>query len=205
MVKVKICGITNLADAQTALAAGCDALGFVFFRRSPRYIAPGKARGIIRSLPRGTVTVGVFANARERTVRRIKKLAGLSMLQFHGKESAAFCRRFAGQKVIKAFRMRTAADAGKLPGYDTFAFLLDSYSKEAQGGTGKRFDWSLRATAGTAGKLFFLSGGLTAGNVRSAIACFRPQWVDVSTGVEVAPGKKDAGKVSKFIRAAKRM
>jgi phosphoribosylanthranilate isomerase len=203
MVKVKICGITHLEDAQAAVKAGCDALGFVFYPESPRYITPVEARHIIRVLPARTVTVGVFVNAREQAIRRIKQYCGLSMVQFHGNESPAFCSRFKGFKVIKAFRIKSEADTEKVSRYDTFGYLFDSFSPGNQGGTGKCFDWSIGETTAGARKVFFVSGGLTVANVREAITRFKPHWVDVSTGVEAAPGKKDAGKIRDFIRAAK--
>lgn len=204
MVKVKICGITNLEDALAAVEAGADALGFVFFRKSPRYIPPEKAAGIIRRLPRAVVCAGVFVNARERTIRRISAQCGLGIIQLHGSESPGFCARFKGTKVVKAFRVRGNADVAKALCYGTTGYLFDSFIPGAHGGTGKCFDWSVRMPVAGTGKEVFLSGGLTAVNVREAIRRFRPQWVDVSTGVEAAPGKKDARKIRDFIRAARR-
>jgi phosphoribosylanthranilate isomerase len=204
MVKVKICGITNLEDALAAVDAGCDALGFVFYRRSRRYVRPEKAARIIRRLPKAIVTAGVFVNCREATVRRISKQCGLSLLQFHGNESPEFCARFRGFKVVKAFRLRGPEDARRVKGYDTFGYLFDTYVRGNPGGTGKSFDWSWGAAAAGSGKIFFLSGGLDSSNVRCAIERLKPQWVDVSSSVERGPGLKDPAKVRSFIRAAKK-
>ena len=202
MVKVKICGITNLDDALAAVKAGADALGFVFYEKSPRYITPVEARLIIRRLPKRVLSVGVFVNAREATIRRIARECGLDMLQFHGSESPEFCARFTGARVIKAFRIKDRAAAARATRYATFARLFDSCAGTAFGGTGKQFDWSLAAPGRAAG-VFFLSGGLDAGTVRRAVASVRPQWVDVSSGVEAAPGKKDHARMRDFVRSAK--
>ncbi|MGE5307832.1 MAG: phosphoribosylanthranilate isomerase [Deltaproteobacteria bacterium] len=204
MVKVKICGITNLEDAKTAAGAGCDAIGFVFSEKSPRYITPTEAKLIAGRLPKKTMKVGVFVNARETTVRRIMKECRLDILQFHGNESPEFCGRFKGVKVVKAFRIKGPSDTARVSDYDTFGYLFDSFSPAAQGGTGKIFDWSLAAASTGTGKVFFLSGGLDAGNVRQAIAKLKPQWVDVSSGVENAPGKKDPARIREFMRAVDR-
>ena len=200
MVKVKVCGITNLEDAMAAVAAGCDALGFVFFKKSPRYIAPEKARAIIAELPAGMLKIGIFVNPKEERVRRIARFCKLDLLQFHGQESAKFCRRFKGYKIIKAFRVRDKIDLKKILKYQTFAYLFDTFVRSKPGGTGKKFDWGLLRYLKEIKQLIFLSGGLNAQNVKRAIQAVRPDWVDVSSSLEVRPGKKDRSKIRKFMR-----
>ncbi|MDD4939378.1 MAG: phosphoribosylanthranilate isomerase [Candidatus Omnitrophica bacterium] len=203
MVKVKICGITNLEDAQASANAGCDALGFVFYKKSPRYILPEKAAGIIRKLPGTVMKIGVFVNAREKTIRRIIKRCGINILQFHGRESIEFCRRFKDYKIIKAFRMRGRMDPRQILRYKTFAYLFDAFMESKPGGTGKNFNWKLVRHIDGITRPVFLSGGLSSGNVKKAIEVVRPEWVDVSSSVEIKPGKKDHKKVREFIKAAK--
>jgi len=203
MTKVKICGITNLDDALAAVHAGCDALGFIFYRKSPRYIAPLKAREIISHLPERVLTIGVFVNAREARIRKIVRLCGLDMIQLHGSESPAFCGRFKGYRVIKAFRVKNARGLERAKRYNTFAYLFDSFSPGTMGGTGKNFDWKLLACARGLGKNIFLSGGLNEGNVGRAVKLTAAPWVDVSSSVEERPGKKDSRKVIRFIKHAK--
>lgn len=203
-VKVKICGITNLEDAKAALDSGADALGFVFYQKSPRYIAPQKARAIIKQLPQGAIKVGVFVNSQEKTIKDIAKLCGLGILQFHGNESWQFCAKFKGYKVIKAFRIKDKPDLRKISRYKTFAYLFDTFVKSQTGGTGKKFNWKLiKHAISNIKRPFFLSGGLTAENVKEAIKYLRPDWVDVSSSAEIRPGKKDRRKVKKFLKAAK--
>lgn len=200
-VKVKICGITNLKDALIAVDAGCDALGFLFYKRSPRYITPEKASRIIKRLPGNITKIGVFVDAKEKAIKNIAKICSLDILQFHGNESAEFCRRFKGYKIIKAFRVRNKIDAAEVSKYKTFAYLFDTFSKSKFGGTGRVFDWSLLTSIK---HTVFLSGGLNANNVNQAIKEALPAWVDASSSLEVAPGKKDPQKVRKFIQAAKK-
>jgi phosphoribosylanthranilate isomerase len=203
MTRVKICGITNLEDAWAAIQAGCDALGFAFFKRSPRYIPPAKAAGIIQKLPRQIIKIGVFVNAREKTIKRIARLCRLRLLQFHGRESADFCRRFAGYKIIKVFRLKDKIDLAKIKRYDTFAYLFDTLSSIAPGGTGKTFDWQTLRHLEDIRKPVFLAGGLDPQNVRRAIKLVEPDWVDVSSGVESSAGRKDRVKLINFVRQAK--
>ena len=133
MVKVKICGITNLEDALYSYFAGASALGFVFYKKSPRYISPAKAANIARILPPKIKLVGVFVNEKASTVKKIAKLCGLGMLQFHGSETQAYCSKFKGYKVIKAFRINKKDDLANISGYKTFAYLFDSFSKVSLG------------------------------------------------------------------------
>ncbi len=203
MVRVKICGITNLEDAEAALKAGCDALGFVFYKKSPRYITPQKARAIIKGLPKSAIKIGVFVNASGDAIKRIAKFCSLDILQFHGSESQEFCRKFGGYKIIKAFRVKERIDLGRALKYKTFAYLFDTFVKSSAGGTGKRFDWKLASSLGNIRQEIFLSGGLNDKNVKEAIRLVQPAWVDVCSSIEARPGKKDHKKIKKFIKIAK--
>ncbi|HOU35913.1 MAG TPA: phosphoribosylanthranilate isomerase [Candidatus Omnitrophota bacterium] len=207
MVKVKICGITNLDDAREAVKAGADAVGFVFHRPSPRYVAPSRARQIIRSLPVGVKKIGVFVNAKPARIKLIAARCSLDMVQLHGTESARACGRCWPLKVIKAFRLRRQEDLARVAGYRTFGYLFDAYVPGRPGGTGTTLPRGLRCAIRRVrlhGEVF-LSGGLNARNVRAAIRSARPQWVDVSSSVESSPGKKDSRKMAAFVRVAKRM
>ncbi|MEK6714780.1 MAG: phosphoribosylanthranilate isomerase [Candidatus Omnitrophota bacterium] len=203
MTKVKICGITNLADARASINAGCDALGFVFFRKSPRYIKPAKAKAIIKNLPKNILKIGVFVNSKEKTIKRIAKFCGLDILQFHGNESTEFCRRFISYKVIKAIRVKDKVDLKYILKYNPFAYLFDAFMESKPGGTGKKFDWRFIGHLDGIKKPVFLSGGLSADNVKKAIEIVNPDWVDVSSSVEVGPGKKDQRKLLEFVRKVK--
>lgn len=201
--KVKICGITNLNDALDSIEAGCDALGFVFYKKSKRYIEPERAKDIIQRLPQNIIKVGVFVNAKEKTVKRIARLCNLDILQFHGNESSEFCRRFNGYKIIKAFRINENLDLEKILRYKVFAYLFDTFVESKFGGTGKNFNWKLVRHIDDLKRPVFLSGGLSAENVKEAVEEAQPHWVDVSTSVETKPGKKDYIKVRRFIEKAK--
>jgi len=205
LVKAKICGITNLEDALNAADAGCDALGFVFYKRSQRYITPEKASKIMRHLAPDILKIGVFVDATEKTIRRIAKLCRLDMLQFHGNESPDFCARFGDFKIIKAFRVKKRIDIKDISKYKTFAYLFDTFVKSKIGGTGRRFEWELAKNMhlDDIGRQIFLSGGLTEKNLKEAVEAVHPDWVDVSTSVEIKPGKKDNRKVRDFIRTLK--
>ena len=200
--KVKICGITSLPDGLAAAEAGADALGFVFWEQSPRRVSLEAAAGIIRALPPFIVKVGVFVNAPEELVYRAISECGLSLLQFHGDETPDYCLQF-GLMSMKAFRIRDAESLRALAAYRTEAWLLDAFSAEEPGGTGERFNWDLAVQARELGRPIFLAGGLTPENVVEAVRKVRPYAVDVSSGVESAPGKKDPAKVEAFIRAVK--
>jgi phosphoribosylanthranilate isomerase len=200
-VKVKICGITNAVDAALAAEAGADALGFVFYDKSPRHLSTADASAIARIVPPHIVRVGVFVNPDEELVLRAIGECGLNVLQFHGDETPEYCLQF-GLMSMKAFRVRDAESLKSLLSYPTDAWLLDAYSPSEYGGTGERFNWDLAAQARTLGKPIFLAGGLTPENVAQAIQQAQPYAVDVSSGVERSPGKKDPEKVKAFIRAA---
>lgn len=191
MVKVKICGITNYEDAYAACSYGADAVGFVF-AKSPRQIKPQDAKSIIERLPPYVVTVGVFVNEREKSVRKIAKDCNLICLQFHGDESPEFCEDFKDKyKVIKAIRVRDSKSLEPLHKYDVDAFLLDTFIQGKRGGTGEKFNWDLAVEAKEFGKPIILAGGIGADNVEEAIQKVEPYAVDVSSAIEYAPGKKD--------------
>jgi phosphoribosylanthranilate isomerase len=196
--RVKICGITNLADAQAAVEAGADLLGFIFYKNSPRRLTIPAAAKILKRLPASVLRVGVFANAAEELVTRAIGECGLGLLQFHGDEPPEFCTRF-GLMSMKAFRIRDAESLKELPKYPTEAWLLDAYSAENLGGTGKEFNWDLAVEAQKFGKPIFLAGGLTPENVAAAVRKVQPFGVDVASGVEKSPGKKDHARVRAFI------
>ena len=200
MVRVKVCGITNLEDALAAVSLGAYALGFVF-APSPRQITPDKAAEIIAQLPPFVSRVGVFVDSPLEQVQETIAIAGLSMVQLHGSEDAEYCQALS-PRVIKAFRVRSDSILRELPRYKVSAYLLDSYDAALKGGTGKTFDWSIAKAASKLGCII-LSGGLNPDNVRQAIEQVEPYAVDVSSGVEVSPGKKDHDKLRAFIEAAK--
>jgi phosphoribosylanthranilate isomerase len=200
--RVKICGITNVADGQAAAEAGADLIGLMFYEPSPRYVSLAAAAVIARALPPEVQRVGVFVNPTAELVLRAIGECQLSLLQFHGDEPPDFCTQF-GLMSLKAFRIRDAASLDALPNYATDAYLLDAYSPEARGGTGEKFNWDLAVEAQKFGRPIFLAGGLTPANVAAAVKQVQPFAVDVSSGVESAPGKKDPAKVKAFIQAAR--
>lgn len=202
MVRIKICGITTLEDALAAAELGADALGFNFFRESPRYIAPEKAAEIIFQLPPFVTAVGLFVNETEEHVREIQKKANIQVLQFQGDEAPEFCERFEG-KVIKAIPVKNKEVLHSIVHYKVSAILLDGYKDGLRGGTGEIFDWDLAKHAATL-KRIILAGGLTPENVADAVKRVRPYGVDVASGVEKAKGIKDYDKMKKFIAEAKK-
>lgn len=200
-VKIKICGITSVEDALAAVEAGADALGFMFYASSPRCVTTKQAAAIIRALPALVAKVGVFVNPAEDEVRRAIAECGIDTLQFHGEEPPEFCLRF-GLKSMKAFRVQGPEVLGVLPKYSGITWLLDSFVPGTRGGTGHTFNWEIAAQAVKLGGRVVLAGGLTPDNVASAVQAVRPYALDVSSGVESAPGRKDAAKVRAFITAA---
>ena len=202
-VKVKICGITNGDEALAAVDAGVDALGFMFYERSPRHIAFAAARKIIELLPPFVANVGVFVNATADMVRKAVAECGLDTLQFHGDETPEYCEKFRPLKVYKAFRIQGPESLESLSLYATDAWLLDSFAPDKHGGTGTKFNWELAVEATKLGRPIILAAGLTPDNVADAVRKVGPYAVDVSSGVESAPGKKDLRKVRAFIEAAK--
>jgi phosphoribosylanthranilate isomerase len=201
-VRVKICGITNLDDARIAVEAGADMIGFIFCETSPRFVTLRTVADIATQLPPHIAKVGVFVNPDEDLVMRAIADCALNILQFHGDEPPEFCTQF-GLMSMKAFRMRDEASLRALPDYQTDAWLLDTYAPDKAGGTGTTFNWDLAIAAQKLGKPIFLAGGLTPENVTEAVQRVQPFAVDVSTGVEASPGKKDHAKVKAFIMAAK--
>ena len=202
MVKVKICGITNVSDALMAARAGADALGFNFSRGSPRYIPPEKAKPIVLSLPPFVAAVGVFVDSPPDLVREVVEFCGLQFAQLHGHETPRRVERLAGIHVLKTIRVASEADIRKIGKYRVDGFVLDSYVKGKPGGTGESFDWTLARAASSTAPII-LAGGLRPDNVAEAIRTVRPYGVDTASGVESAPGQKSKELVLKFIRAAK--
>jgi phosphoribosylanthranilate isomerase len=203
MTKVKICGITNRADALTAAELGADALGFVFYPKSPRYIEPERAREIISRLGPFVIPVGVFVNEERKKIKEIIAVSGIEAVQLHGEESPFYCASFRNVKVIKAFRVSDEFDPERLSHYAVDACLLDAYSKTAYGGTGETFSWEMARRAKAYGRII-LAGGLTPENVARAIREVGPYAVDVSSGVECSPGVKDREKMRAFLAQANR-
>lgn len=201
MVRVKICGITAVEDALLAVEAGADALGFVFHDKSPRNISPENARAVIQALPPFVQTVGLFVNASIETVNDVSDFCGLDLVQLHGDESPEFCK-LVNRRVIKAFRIKDRSSLDPLGDYRVAGYLLDAWVPSAYGGTGHSFNWELAVEAKRYGTII-LAGGLTPENVSQAVAKVAPYGVDVSSGVESAPGRKDTEKVREFVQRAK--
>ena len=201
MVRIKVCGITNPEDAIAACELGADALGFIFFNGSKRYIEPEKARDIVSELPPFISTVGVFVNQDLSEIESTVETVGIDAVQLHGDESADFCSKIPF-RVIKAVRVKESVDADAVELYPVQAILFDKHTDDMYGGTGKSFDWSVLSGVGIS-KRIILSGGLTDENVAEAIRTVRPYAVDVSSGVEDSPGKKNHMKIRKFIEAVR--
>ncbi|MBI5049238.1 MAG: phosphoribosylanthranilate isomerase [Deltaproteobacteria bacterium] len=211
MVKVKICGITNFEDALASCEYGADAIGFIFHRKSQRFVEPETAREIVKAIPPFVTTVGVFVDEDASKINEIVKTVGLQVVQLHGNESPEFCENIQS-KIVKTFRIKGARVIGigtgeqgvnkEMKRYNVSAYLLDTYKEGVEGGTGVTFNWGIARDATKAGKIV-LAGGLTAENVKQAIKIVMPYAVDVSSGVEEIPGKKDLKKVMEFIEMAK--
>lgn len=199
---VKICGITSVEDGIAAVEAGADALGFMFYPGSKRHVPVARAEEIIRELPPFTARVGVFVNATRDEIRRVLDEAGLDWVQLHGDEPRDLAWDLA-PRVVKAFRVKDAASLAAMAGYPAQAYLLDSFVEGQLGGTGARFNWDLALEAKKFGKPIILAGGLTPENVALAVARARPFGLDVSSGVESAPGVKDSAKMARFVAAAR--
>jgi phosphoribosylanthranilate isomerase len=204
-VRVKICGITNLEDARVAIDSGADALGFIFFSGSPRHISPESAAEIISNLPPFIAKVGVFVDAPVDGILDIAGATGIDTVQLHGSESPAECAEIAASRltVVKAFRVKEATSLEPIANYRASAFLLDSYVAGQLGGTGAKFNWDLALKAKQFNTPIILAGGLDPENVTDAVSKVFPYAVDVSSGVEASPGKKDHQKVRRFIARAK--
>jgi phosphoribosylanthranilate isomerase len=203
-VKVKICGITNWTDARRAVEAGAQFLGFNFYRPSPRYIQPAAARRIIRRLPDGIAAVGVFVNEPEANMLAVARRVGLDYLQLHGDEPPEQVARLKREiPVIKAVRVRDSFRPKQLDSFGrASAILLDGFDARRHGGTGKTFNWNL-ARGSNGSRRIFLAGGLTPENVAEAIRVARPYAVDVCSGVEARPGRKDPARIVALMWAVK--
>jgi phosphoribosylanthranilate isomerase len=198
-MKIKICGITNLEDALIAAHMGADALGFIFVKESPRVISADAARDIIKKLPPFIITIGVFVDSTEEEIRSIAEQTGIQCIQLHGNESPADYSKIS-IPVIKAFRVQPDFRAEVLLQYPAAAYLLDTYVNGTAGGTGKTFDWDIAISAKAYGRVI-LAGGLTPNNIGEAIKKVQPYGVDISSGVESVPGKKDKRKLQLLFKA----
>jgi len=203
MTEIKICGITRLEDAFSAADCGADAVGFIFHEPSPRWIDPIQAKAIVEALAGQVTTVGVFVNRKAEDVERIAEACGLDLIQFHGDETAEYCRRFSPERVIKAVWLRNPEDLQRLEDYDVRAFLADARDAGRYGGTGKRADWELAASL--AGKHpLILAGGLGEGNIEEALAAVSPLAVDINSGCEKKPGIKDPERIRRIVAIVRR-
>jgi phosphoribosylanthranilate isomerase len=201
MVRIKICGITNIEDALLAVDLGTNALGFIFYKESKRYIEPDSALGIISNLPPFVTTVGIFVNQDLDEIINIRDKVGFDIFQLHGDESPSFCKQL-GKNVIKTIRIEDNLNPKEIAPYPVHAILFDSYSTKDFGGTGESFSWQILKDFDRS-KTIILSGGLTPENVTQAIQIVNPYAVDVSSGVEDYPGKKNPEKLRRFIKAVK--
>ena len=201
MTLVKICGITNLNDAHAAVAAGADALGFNFYKPSPRYIAPATAREIINTLPDSILTVGVFVNEESpEAVRAIANHAGLKALQLHGQEPPDYCRALnSDAAVIKTFSVSSDFDLKQIEAYEVDAVMLDTKDNRLHGGTGRVFDWSIAQHVSQLVPKLYLAGGLSPENVGEAIAMVHPYAVDACSALEDKPGIKNHERMRVFV------
>ena len=201
MTFIKICGITNLDDALAAVAAGADALGFNFYKASPRYIAPQSAREIVEQLPPSVLTVGVFVN--EEAPTRIAREAGVTALQLHGDESPDYCRQLAADYVIKTFAVFEDFNIDVIKSYEVEAIMLDTRHDKLRGGTGQRFDWSIAQQVSRLVPKLFLAGGLSPENIEEAIETVHPYAVDTCSALEDKPGKKNHARMRSFIETVR--
>lgn len=204
MTFIKICGITNLEDARLSVAAGADALGFNFYRPSPRYIDPQTVRGIIEQLSDSVLTVGVFVNEESPAlVEQIANEAGVAALQLHGDESPNYCRALSDRYVIKVLRAGNEFKPEDALDYDVEAIMLDAFDSKVRGGTGRTIDWSRARQTRNLVSRTILAGGLTPENVGEAIAIVDPYGVDACSALESVPGKKISERVYAFVRAVR--
>jgi len=200
-VKVKICGMTNLKDVKVAVDGGVDAVGFIFYKKSPRSVTMQAVREIVLELPPFVDSVGVFVNETAEQINKIADHCKLDRVQLHGDESPAFCKKIR-RRVIKVIRVKDIQSLKKLSDYPVSSFLLDTFSEDQYGGTGKVFDWNLAYPAKKYGPII-LAGGLTPINVHQAIQRIQPYGVDVCSGVESQPGIKDHKKMKAFLKNVK--
>lgn len=206
MTRVKICGITNLEDAQIAIDSGADAIGFNFYRDSKRFVDERDAAVIIQRIQGAITTVGVFVNHSIAEILETQSIAKFDAIQLHGDETQRFVNELRSEtnsKIIKAFRVSAEFDVESVDRYNVDAVLLDSFSTMEYGGTGNTLDWNIAAKAAARFSDVYLAGGLTPDNVALAIRKVKPSSVDVASGVESSPGKKDPIKVATFMKSAK--
>jgi len=206
MTKVKICGITNLIDAQHAADRGADAIGFNFFAGSKRYISPTDAAAIVEKVTMRVEKIGVFVNATVEEIVEIEDIAQLDTVQLHGDETPGFIERLrleSDATIIKAIRIGPDFDPSKILQYKADAILLDAFSNDERGGTGQTFDWTVARQVVESVDQVYLAGGLSVGNVAEAINAVKPFAVDACSLIESSPGVKDPVKVAAFIKAAK--
>jgi phosphoribosylanthranilate isomerase len=202
--QVKICGITNLADAQASVDAGADLLGFNFYRKSPRFIEPARAREIIDTLPDTVLSVGVFVNEPSPdAVVEIAVTAGIGVVQLHGDEDTDYCAALSAWPVIKALRVGPDFDPSAVARFQTAAILLDGFAIQAYGGTGKAFDWNVAKQLPDSRVALFLAGGLGVDNVAEAVRQIKPFAVDACSRLESTPGRKDPALIASFIAAVR--
>ncbi len=202
-VRIKVCGVTSVADARAVALSGADSIGLMFYEKSPRHVTIRQAAEIVRSLPPFISVVGLFVDADDVDIENVLSNVPLTLLQFHGNETESQCSRW-GHRYIKAFRVKPDVSVSEMvaPYFSASGYLLDSYRKGVPGGTGEKFDWQL--VPDNLDKPVILAGGLEPGNVAEAIRQVRPYAVDVSSGVESSPGFKDQKKVNAFIKATGR-
>jgi len=202
--QIKICGVTNANDAHACVELGADMIGFNFYRKSPRYIEPAIARGIIDALLTRTYAVGVFVDADPAEIRKHAKTAGLRCVQLHGHTTPQSCSELAQEfRVIRALSTDAQFEPEHTAAFPDCDVLIDAYHPELRGGTGQTCDWSAARAAMRYTRFLILSGGLTERNVGSAIAAVAPHAVDVCSGIESAPGVKDHRALEEFISAAR--
>lgn len=203
-MKIKICGITNIDDAQNAVSLGADAIGFIFSKNSPRYVSPEVAEGISLFLPPFVFVVGVFVDEDKETVKEISERCKLDLIQLHGEESPAYCLEMP-RRVIKAFRVSDPEDLEPITLYQgvVSAILLDTKVKDIEGGTGRTFDWGLALKAKEHDIPLILAGGVNADNIEKAVQLVNPYAVDLSSGVESEPGRKDYNKMAEILEIAR--
>ena len=205
MTFIKICGITNVDDALAAVTAGADALGFNFYKPSPRYVTPQNAREIIAKLPMSVLTVGVFVNEDSpKSVLNIANEAGITALQLHGDESASYCRELAKDRyVIKSLAVANDFDLQTVAAYKVEAIMLDTKHFALRGGTGEVFDWSIAREVNQVVPKLFLAGGLSPDNIKEAIETVRPYAIDACSALEDSPGRKNHERMRNFVETAR--
>ena len=204
MTFIKICGITNLEDANAAVAAGADALGFNFYKPSPRYITPQAAREIIEQLPDHVLKVGVFVSEPMKSVRSVADESGVTALQLHGDETADYCRELARDYcVIKTLAVSDEFKGHRAQEYQVDAIMLDTRDNSLRGGTGRSFDWSIAEQVNQFVPKLFLAGGLSTENIEEAIQTVRPYAVDACSALEDTPGKKNHERMEAFVKLAR--